>query len=126
MTVEGDGAMQLAAQRIALNLHEAGFTVQVVSTAQHADLALRQLPLTASQPAAALASLLAAAGQAAPADDQSMASIFKVEHEVLGRNTLIPLLFLPRANAVSGRVRDLRLAADGAPDLAGVSLEDAL
>ena len=30
MIVEGDGAMQLAAQRIALNLHEANFTVQVV------------------------------------------------------------------------------------------------
>ena len=31
LTVEGDGAMQLAAQRIALNLREAGFNVQVVA-----------------------------------------------------------------------------------------------
>ena len=54
-----------------------------------------------------------------------MAEVFKVEDEVLMHNTLIPLLDLPRAVAVSGRVRDLRLAADGAPDLAGVSLEDA-
>jgi hypothetical protein len=97
----------------------------MVTTVQHADLVLRQLPLTGSQPAAALASLLAAAGQAAPVDDQGMASIFKAEHEVLGRNTLISLLFLPRAVAASGRVRDLRLTADGAPDLAGISLEDA-
>jgi ABC-type transport system substrate-binding protein len=125
MTVEGDGAMQLAAQRIALNLHEAGFTVQVSATAQHADLVLRQLPLAASKPAASLASLLQAAGQAISVEEDGTASVFKVEHEVLARNTLIPLLYLPRAIAVSGRVRDLRLAADGAPELAGVSLEDA-
>lgn len=125
MTVEGDGAMQLAAQRIALNLHEAGFTVQVVPTAQHADLVLRQLPLAGSQPAAALASVLQAAGQATTAETGDTASVFKAEHEVLARNTLIPLLYLPRAVAMGGRVRDLRLTADGAPDLAGVSLEDA-
>lgn len=116
MIVEGDGAMQLAAQRIALNLHEANFTVQVVPAAQHADLVLRQLSLE---------SLLAAVGQAIPVEGQSMAEVFKVEDEVLMHNTLIPLLDLPRAVAVSDRVRDLRLAADGAPDLAGVSLEDA-
>jgi MarR-like DNA-binding transcriptional regulator SgrR of sgrS sRNA len=125
MTVEGDGAMQLAAQRIALNLHEAGFTVQVSATAQHADLVLRQLPLAGSQPAAALASMLQLAGQATSVEDNGTASVFKAEHEVLARNTLIPLLYLPRAVAVGGRVRDLRLAADGAPELAGVSLEDA-
>ena len=124
MTVEGDGAMQLAAQRIALNLHEAGFTVQVVPTAQHADLVLRQLSLPGSQPAAALASVLQAAGQATTAETGDTASVFKVEHEVLARNTLIPLLYLPRAVAMGGRVRDLRLTADGAPDLAGISLED--
>jgi MarR-like DNA-binding transcriptional regulator SgrR of sgrS sRNA len=125
MAVEGDGAMQLAAQRIALSLHEAGFTVQVSQSARHTDLVLRQLPLAGSQPSAALASLLQAAGQATPAEAGDTASVFKVEHDVLARNTLIPLLYLPRAFAVSGRVRDLRLAADGVPDLAGVSLEDA-
>jgi len=125
LTVEGDGAMQLAAQRIALNLHEAGFTVQVLPAAQHPDLVLRRLPLEGSQPAAALASLLVATGQATPVEEQSLSEVFKVEHELLSRNTLIPLLYLPRSIAAGGRVRDLRLAADGAPDLAGVSLEDA-
>ena len=89
--------------------------MQIAPTAQHADLVLRQLPLEGSQPATALASLLAAAGQAAPVEEGGTASIFKVEHDVLARNTLIPLLYLPRAIAVSGRVRDLRLATDGAP-----------
>jgi hypothetical protein len=48
-----------------------------------------------------------------------------VEHEFLDTHTLIPLLYLPRAYAVGGRVRDLRLSPDGAPQLADVSLEDA-
>lgn len=125
LTVDGDGAMQLAAQRIALNLHEAGLVVQIVPIAQHADLVLRQLSLEGSQPAAALASLLVAAGQTTPVEAQSLDEFFKLEREVLSHNTLIPLLYLPRAFAVSGRIRDLRLAADGAPDLAGVSLGDA-
>jgi peptide/nickel transport system substrate-binding protein len=127
LAVEGDGAMLLAAQRIALNLREAGFNVQMGGTAsgRAPDLVLRQLPMEVMQPAAALESLLQAAGQPTQVNEASITSVFKVEHEVLSRNTLIPLLYLPRAIAVSGRVRDLRLAADGAPDLAGVSLEDA-
>jgi MarR-like DNA-binding transcriptional regulator SgrR of sgrS sRNA len=127
MTVEGGGAMQLAAQRIALNLHEAGFNVQVVGAGpgHHSDLMLRQLPLEGTQPSAALESVLRAAGQNNQVEEQSLASIFKVEREVLSCNALIPLLYLPQAIAVSGRVRDLRLGADGAPDLAGISLEDA-
>ena len=127
MTVEGGGAMQLAAQRIALNLHEAGFNVQVVGAApgHHSDLVLRELPLEGTQPSVALESVLRAVGRSAAVEEQSLASTLKVEREVLSRNTLIPLLYLPQAIAVSGRVRDLRLGADGEPDLAGVSLEDA-
>ena len=127
MTVEGGNAMQLAAQRIALNLHEAGFNVQVIgaSPGHHSDLVLRQLPIESSQPSAALESVLRAAGQSSQIEEQSLDSTLKVEREVLGHNTLIPLLYLPRAIGVSGRVRDLQLTADGAPDLTGVSLEDA-
>jgi hypothetical protein len=40
-------------------------------------------------------------------------------------HTLIPLLYLPRAYAVGGRVRDFNLSADGTPLLANVSLQDA-
>jgi len=127
MAVEGGGAMQLAAQRIALNLREAGFAVLVTGpgSGHQPELVLRQLPLEGSQPSAALESLLRASGQTAPVDGQSADSIFKVEREVLSRNTLIPLLYLPRVWAMSGRVRELRLAADEAPELAGISLEDA-
>lgn len=127
MTVEGEGAMQLAAQRIALNLHEAGFNVQVVgeSGAKSADLVLRRLPLASNQPQAALEAMLRAAGVQAPVLVQTPAGLYKVERDFLETHTLIPLLYLSRAYAIGGRICDLRLSADGTPQLADASLEDA-
>jgi len=123
----GDGAMQLAAQRIALNLHEAGFDVQVAvpRTAQHPDLILRKLPLLGAEPAAAMEILLRSAGEAVSIADRSPLALYRAEREFLDRKTLVPLLDLPRAYASGPRVRDLALRADGTPDLASASLEDA-
>ncbi len=124
---EGDGAMQLAAQRIALNLREAGFDVQAVAlkAPQHPDLALRLLPLHGSDPAAAMEILLHAEGEQATVADASPAALYRAEHDFLARSTLLPLLDLPRAYALGPRVRDFVLLADGTPDLASASLEDA-
>ncbi|MGA3370658.1 MAG: ABC transporter substrate-binding protein [Terracidiphilus sp.] len=126
MTAEGGGAMQLAAQRIALNLHEAGFNVQLIAAGgtHPADLALRSLPLPSNQPRAALEAFLRGAGIQVPVLADNPASLYQVERDFLENHTLIPLLYLPRAYAVSGRVRDLRLDADGAPLVAGASLQD--
>jgi hypothetical protein len=132
LTTEGGAAMQLAAQRIALNLHEAGFNVQVAGTGMpqhggHADLVLLRLTLASSRPSkpqAVLESLLRGAGVAAPVVEQTPAGLFQVEREFLETHKLVPLLYLPRAYAVGGRVRDLGLSPGGAPLLAGVSLED--
>ena len=119
--------MQLAAQRIALNLRDAGFSVQVVSAGapQHIDLTLRRLTLESSQPQCALESILRAASLPVPVTEQTPAGLYKVERAIVDTHLLIPLLYLPRAYAVGGRVRDLRLGPDGAPQLAGVALEDA-
>jgi peptide/nickel transport system substrate-binding protein len=125
LSTEGDGAMQLAAQRIALNLREAGFSVQVAGgAAQHSEMTLRRIALECSQPQAALESILRSAGLTAPAIDDSPEALFQAEREALDRRTLIPLLYLPRSFGVGGRVRDLRLGVDGAPDLADASLLD--
>jgi MarR-like DNA-binding transcriptional regulator SgrR of sgrS sRNA len=127
LSTEGGAAMQLAAQRIALNLREAGFNVQVADSGrpQHTDLVLLRLTLASNQPRAGLELLLRAVGVATPVQENDPAGLYKVEREFLETHTLIPLLYLPRAYAASGRVRDLRLSPDGAPLLAGVSLEDA-
>ena len=122
-----DGTMQLAAQRIALNLREAGFDVRVI-TSQFSvieNLDLDKLPLAGADPSAVLEILLRAAGESASVAGQSPAALYRAEHDVLDLHTVVPLLDLPRACAVSARVRDLHLAADGRPDLANASLEDA-
>jgi ABC-type transport system substrate-binding protein len=122
---KGDGAMQLAAQRIALNLREAGFNVQVASAgAQHVDLMLRKLPQIGADPQAALEQILRSAGANVPVIAQGPASLYKTEQTVLDEKKIIPLLELPRAYATGARVRDLRLGANGSPDLADASLED--
>ncbi|HEV2213634.1 MAG TPA: ABC transporter substrate-binding protein [Terracidiphilus sp.] len=126
-TVTGDSAMQLAAQRIALNLQEAGFAVRVVpaASAAHADLALVRLPLAGDTPSAILEGILRSAGIAQSVVAQDSSALYKTERDVLALHVIVPLLDLPRVYAVGGRVRDLRLRADGTPNLAGASLEDA-
>ena len=126
LSTEGDGAMQLAAQRIALNLREAGFNVQMTNAVgQRSDLVLRKLPIAGADPTAVLEQLLWSAGYASPVIAQNLAALYKAELTALDDKKLIPLLDLPRPYASGPRVRDLRLRADGTPDLADASLEDA-
>jgi peptide/nickel transport system substrate-binding protein len=127
LVADGGPVMQLAAQRIALNLHDAGFNVQVANAGapQHADLTLRRITLGSSEPGPALDSMLRATGLAVPVLEQTPAGLYKVERQILDTHMVIPLLYLPHAYAVGGRVRDLRLGFDGTPRLDVVSLEDA-
>jgi peptide/nickel transport system substrate-binding protein len=127
LAVRDPGAtMQLAAERLALNLHEAGFTVQVVSGAHAgAPLTLRCEHLEAAGPRAALDELLARFGQNSTVTGTDPASLYQAERNSLASATVVPLLWLPRAWAAGERVRDLRLSPDGIPLLAGASLEGA-
>jgi ABC-type transport system substrate-binding protein len=121
---EGEGAMQLAAQRIALNLREGGFNVQLASAAQHADLTLRTFSTQSANPAAVLEAILRSQDRPAAIDADPVAE-YKAERDFLDRKILVPLLYLPRAYAVNARVRDLQLRPDGSLDLANASLEAA-
>lgn len=129
IAAENTDTMQLAAARIALNLHDAGFNVRVLPPLKearlpNADLTLRTLPLPSGTTEIALDAMLRQLGQpiAVAANDPSAA--WQAEHEFLDRHTIIPLLFLPRAWAISPRLRDLQLGFDGTPDLANASLGD--
>jgi peptide/nickel transport system substrate-binding protein len=124
LSAAGGATMQLAAQRIALNLHEAGFNVQMAQGTQHADLSLRAFAIEGRDPQSTVESVTRAAGQAVPVNDPSPMGLYRAEREFLERKTLVPLLYLPRAYAASARLRDLRLDAAGTPDLANASLED--
>jgi peptide/nickel transport system substrate-binding protein len=124
LEAEGDGALQLAAQRIVLNLREAGFNVQMARPgAGQPAMHLRLLRVESTDPAADLAQMTRATAIAVPVFSSDPAAVYRAERELLERKTLIPLLDLPLAYAVGTRVRDLRLQSDGMPDLASVSLE---
>lgn len=116
--------MELAAERLALNLHEAGFNVQTVAGPRPtAALELRRVHLEATSPQAGLDEMLARFGQNGSVTGTDAASIWQEERVVLDNDTVVPLLWLPRAWAVGERVRDLRLLSDGEPDLSDASLE---
>ena len=129
-TNDPGAALQLAAERLALNLQEAGFSVQVASPGSRtpAPLALRRVLLQAATPRAALDEMLAQFGQTPFTQTQfgqnsTVSATEAAERAVLDNDTIVPLLWLPRAWALSDRVRDLVLAPDGSPLLAGASLE---
>lgn len=126
MTTEsGDATLQLAAERLALNLHEAGFNVQMAPPDTSAVLDLRLVHLQETSPRAALDEMLASFGQNGSVSGTDPGSLWLAENTALQNHTVIPLLWLPRAWAVGERVRDLRLSPDGEPLLADVSLEGA-
>jgi MarR-like DNA-binding transcriptional regulator SgrR of sgrS sRNA len=131
LAVDGTGAMQLAAERLALNLHDAGFAVRVIAPTgngnylPNTDLVLRTLPLAGGSPPEALHSMLRRLGLNTPASAPDAAATYKAERDFLDQHAVIPLLYLPRAWAVSGRLRDLQLTSEGLPDLANVSVEGA-
>jgi len=122
----GSPAMNLAAARLALNLHEAGFAVQVAAgLGAGAPLALRCVHLDSVAPRAALDEMLASFGQNSSVTGTEPAALWRSEQAALASETVIPLLWLPRGWAVGERVRDLQLAPDGLPQFADASLETA-
>ena len=125
---QGDDVVQLAAQRIALNLHEAGLNAVIAvpgSNSSRTDLTLRRFPLAGADPSAVLDEVLRSAGESPVGVDENPATLYKAEHTFLEQHTLVPLVDLPRAYALGPRVRDLHLIAEGMVDLADVSVEDA-
>jgi MarR-like DNA-binding transcriptional regulator SgrR of sgrS sRNA len=124
LAYQGGPTMQLTAQRIALNLREAGFNVQPTNAFPRGDLTLRTINLEDGNPRSALESILRDTDAPAAIPDSSPSALYKVEHEFLEHHTLVPLLYLPRMFAISGRLHDMTLDAAGFPDLANVSLGD--
>jgi MarR-like DNA-binding transcriptional regulator SgrR of sgrS sRNA len=119
--------LQLVAERVALNLRDAGWAAQVVpqTASSHADLTLALVHLEPADRASALRQMLQKFGAALPDDASDPAALYRTEHNFLQSHTVVPLLYLPRAWGVSARVHNLELFLDGTPEIANVSLEDA-
>jgi peptide/nickel transport system substrate-binding protein len=125
-----NAAVQLAGERIALNLREAGFHVQVTARGAAAEvgapeLVLRRVHLESADAQAALAQMLAAFNQPLTDGSGDPAALYREEAGFLQTHQVVPLLYLPQAYGVGTRVRGLQLSVDGVPLLDGVSLEDA-
>jgi ABC-type transport system substrate-binding protein len=120
-----DASTQLVAERIVLNLREAGLKAQVrpSSSQPDADLRLKRIHLEAGDPAAGLDEMLGNFDQRITEETSDPAKLYQAELDFLKTNQAIPLLYLPRALAVSERVRDLRLTADGTPMIADASID---
>lgn len=121
----GDPTLQLAAERIALNAHDAGISLQAVprSAITPAQLQLVRVALPSTDPGACLAGLSHAllGENAVPA--ANVEALYSQEREILEGYQLIPLLHLPSAVAVGERVRDLQLHWDSA-DLPNAWIEE--
>ncbi len=128
LTIENpDATEQLVAERIVLNLREAGLnaTVRPPSSEPTADLVLKRIHLEAGDAAAALDEMLENFGQKVTGEARDPEALYKEERDFLKTYRAIPLLYLPRALAVGERVRDLRLTADGTPMIADASIDGA-
>jgi hypothetical protein len=125
LSAVGDGLMQLTAQRLVLNLREAGFDLRIDApgSQKYSDILLRTLPVGGSEPNGVLGRLLLAAGQPPAVSSQDPQFSFRAEQEILNQHLIVPLIDLPRAYAISGRVHNFTLRADGTPELADISVE---
>lgn len=121
----GGATMRLAAERLALNLHEAGFNVKMASPGKPSAMNLQLTHLEETDPRAALDAMLAAFSLNETLNGTGAQELWRAENSALLGYTVIPLLWLPRAWAIGERVRDLRLSPDGEPLLADASLEGA-
>ncbi len=120
-----NATMQLVAERLALNLRDAGWNVRVAPQSANPELSLRLIHLEAADPADALREIMSTFGAAVAVDSTDPVSLYTVEHSFLQSYTVAPLVYLPRAYGVSTRVHTLALSPNGSPLLGYVSLEDA-
>jgi hypothetical protein len=124
-TEPGGATVRLAGERLALNLHEAGFNARMSPPGKPTAMDLQLVHLEEINPRAALDEMLAEFSLNVTVNGTGAQALWQAESSALKSNTVVPLLWLPRAWAVGDRVRDIRLSLDGKPLLAEASLEGA-
>jgi peptide/nickel transport system substrate-binding protein len=119
--------LELVAERLALNLRDAGWTVRVVSQAANpnAELSLRLVHVEAADAASTLRELMQDFGASPHEEIADPSALYSAESTFLQSHIVVPLLYLSTAYGESTRVHNLLLGPDGTPLVANVSLEDA-
>jgi hypothetical protein len=120
---EPEPMLQLIADRVALNAHDAGLTIQASADPQKADLVVDRVALAAVDPGTALGAMCGHFGAERPdAAAQGPQKLYEAERAVVDQAFVIPLVFVSRIYAFGPRVRNWSMTPDGHLRLADVWL----
>jgi peptide/nickel transport system substrate-binding protein len=108
-----DPLSRIIAERIALNAHDAGLTLQLANSATP-DLRLQRLPLDSLEPHIAITRLAAKTGTPLPKfGDDSPSSLYAAEAALLQSKRIIPLLHVRNSLGLGANVRNWMSDRDG-------------
>ena len=119
ISAENDPVLQLIAERIALNIRDAGLNVQLAASPDRADLVIRRIAINTSDPEVALRQIADALSLDTPSGSDSSQKLYEQERGLVDSHLVVPLVIIPRNVAVSTKVRNWSM-----PALGGYSLED--
>lgn len=120
----GDAALQLVAERIVLSAKDAGVSAQAIAGQPNVDVIVTRVPLRSSDPKLAYTLLVHEITGIFPETPKSMEDLYRQERSFLDSYKAIPLLCIPRAYAVSDKLRDLRIDLRLQLDLANSWVEE--
>ncbi len=111
----GDPTARLIAERIALNAHDAGFSMQAMAVnTGSTDLRLRRMSLPSLHPAAALNGLADRLNIAHPLQSTTPETTYELERDIVQAFSVIPVVHLPQITSLKDRVRDWTTSPHGA------------
>jgi hypothetical protein len=105
---ENDPVLQLVAERIVLNLKDAGLNVQLAPSMDRADLVVRRIDLNSADPEVALRQVADALSLDTPAASDGPQKLYEQERNLIDAHLTVPLVFVPRTVAVSPKLRNWR------------------
>jgi peptide/nickel transport system substrate-binding protein len=106
ISAENDPLLQLIAERVALNLRDAGFSLQLVASPDRADLVLRKVPINSSDAEVALTQIADTLSLDIPTVSGGAQKLYEQERGILEAHFAVPLVLVPRNTAVSARLRN--------------------
>jgi peptide/nickel transport system substrate-binding protein len=119
ISAENEPLLQLIAERIALNVRDAGFSVQLAASPDRADLVLRRVAINSSDPEVALKQIADVLSLDSPGNSDNPQKMYEQERGIIESHLAVPLVIIPRNTAASGRLRNW-----AAPSLGGYRLEN--
>jgi len=106
ISAENDPVLQLIAERVALNVRDAGVNVQLAASPDRADLVMRRIAINSSDPEVALRQIVDALSLDSPSGSDSPQRLYEQERGLLDSHLAVPLVIIPRNSAVSPKLRN--------------------